>query len=207
MKGKKKLIISLSVAISVLLVAVIAIISISAALNQNISSNVKVNFKPSQHVIGHVSATYTYGNTTHSMTTNGMGNGNTTVKFAYNDKETTKTLLMRNKDLTNGKLFLSEDVKSVVYKFSFLNTGYSDFVAKLDLSSITTQNNMSLSYSYNGNMWFTEDLEIDVPASKGGSIPSPKECYIKIRVSNMALDADFEGTFIWELIAEEDYRN
>ena len=46
MKGKKKLIISLSIAIAVLFIAIVAIVSISAALNQNITSKVKVNFKP-----------------------------------------------------------------------------------------------------------------------------------------------------------------
>jgi len=204
MKGKKKLIISLSIAIAVLFIAIVAIVSISAALNQNITSKVKVNFKPSQQVIGYVSATYKFGDTTRNMTTNGMGNGNKTVQFNYNDKQTIKTLLMQNEDLKDGKLEIPTETNYIILAFQFVNTGYSDFTARLDLSSVTTQNNIELLYSNNGTMWFTQDLEIDVPAPTGLYPPSPVNCYIKIKVDNIALDADFEGSLIWDLVAEED---
>ena len=146
MKSKKKLIISLSVAIAVLIIGVVAIVSISAALNQNIKSNVKVNFKPSQHVIGYVSAEYKFGEITHDMTTNGMGDGNTKVMFAYNDKPTVKTLKMKEDDLKDGAFNITSGL-DIVFKFNFTNIGYSNFVAKLDLSAITAMENIKLSYS------------------------------------------------------------
>lgn len=197
MKSKKKLIISLSVAIAVLFIAVVAIVSVSAALNQNISSKVKVDFKPSQHVIGSVSATYTYGKVTRDMTTNGTGNGNTEVSFNYNDKSTIKTLQMQKEDLTNGRLDVSSDITEVVFAFKFINRGYSDFNVELDLSSVTTNENIKISYSISGYMWTSEMPNILVGSS-------PKMCYIKMEAINDGVDACFEGSLLWNLIAEED---
>lgn len=203
MKSKKKFIISLSIAVSVLLIAIVSIISISAALNQNISSNIKVNFKPSQHVIGYVSAKYTYGNVTHDMTTNGMGNGNTSVSFNYNDKETTKTLMMKKDDLKDGQLNVGEDISNIILEFEFTNTGYSDFTACLNLNAITKMENIRLLYSRDGGMWTPElfDTEVASPLNLQGDYV--KKFYIMIKVDNNALDAKFEGDIMWNLIAEE----
>ena len=204
MKSKKKLLITLSVAIAVLLIAVVAIISISAALNQNITSKVKVHFKPSQHVIGYVSATYTFDGVTHDMTTNGLGNGDADVMFVYNEKQTAKTLQMQHSDLENGKLNVSTEIDNIVLAFKFVNTGYSNFTARLDIGGIITKDNILLSYSRNGSQWTTELLDVKVfsPISSFGQ--SSAVCYVKIMVDNIALDADFEGVFIWDLVAEED---
>ena len=192
-------------AIAVLLIAVVVIVSVNAASNQNITSKIKVNFKPSQHVIGYVSATYTFGNTTRVMTSNGEreNSDNDNVWFVYSEKPTTKTLQMQSRDLNNGALVIDDYVKEILFAFTFKNTGYSDFTAYLDLSGITTKENVSLSYSLNNEVFINELPSILVEAP-GFSKISEKTCYIKITINDIAFDADFEGAFVWDLVAEED---
>ena len=203
MKSKKKLIISLSVAVAVLLVTVVAIVSISAALNQNISSKVKVNFKPSQHVIGYVSAEYIFGSTVHSMTTNGEKYGDKKISFVYMEDEKMKSLQMLKSDLSNGRLIMYEDVEFVTFKFDFRNTGVSDFIVELDVGDITTNDNMKLSYSFNNVSWYDEFPEMLVRAPTLIDYTN-RLCYIKIEPKDTGLDASFEGSFVWNLTAVED---
>ena len=205
MKTKKKVIISLSIAIAVLLIVVIAIVAVNAASNQNITSKIKVNYKPSQHVIGYVSSTYTFGDTTRVMTTNGERENvdNSKIWFAYAEKPTTKSLQMQSRDLSNGRLVFGDDIREIVFAFTFKNTGYSDFTAYLDITGITTKENFSLSYSLNNNVFISELPEILVEAP-GVLTKSEKTCYIKLTIEDAAFDADFEGTFVWDLISEED---
>ena len=203
MKSKKKLIISLSVTIAVLFISIITIVSVSAALNQNISSKVKVDFKPSKQVIGSVSATYTYGKVTRNMTTNGMGNGNTKVSFNYNDKSKIQTLQMRKDDLTNGRLDVSSDVSEVIFAFVFKNTGYSNFYAELDLGGVTTNENIKISYSLDKILWLGYMPEIIVRAPVYHD-ENAKICYIKLEAQDSSVDANFEGLILWNLIAEDD---
>jgi len=203
MKNKKKLIISLSVAIAILLISIVAIVSVSAALNQNISSKVKVNFKPSQHVIGYVSAKYTFGDVTHDMTTNGKDDGDTSVMFSYNEKEKVKTLQMRQSDLQNGRLNMLSNKEDIIFVFTFRNTGYSNFDVVLDTNGVTTEENIKLSYSLDGNTWLDEIPEIAVKAPIYSTFTT-KRCFIKMEAADIGSDAMFEGFFVWNLIAEED---
>lgn len=205
MKTKKRVIISLSVAIAVLLIAVVAIFAVNAAANQNITSKIKVNYRPSEHVHGNVSVTYTFGDKTHKMTTNGnnANNGNDHVFFVPSDKPKNQTLQMQNADLDNGVLVV-DDLNEIILTFNFKNTGYVDFVAYLDVNSVTTDNNIVLSYSIDGDNWTKRIPEI-VVETPGLLKKSEVNCFVKISVNNAAFDARFEGAFIWDLVAEEDY--
>ena len=159
---------SLTVALAVLLIAVVAIVAVSAASNQNITSNIRVNFKPSQHVIGYVSATYQFGSTSRKMTTDGKDAGllsdNDKITFIYAEKPTEKTLKMQSQDLKNGELVLCDAAREIVFTFTFENFGTSDFTAYLDLSRITTAKNISLSYSVDGDVYSSVLPEIKVEA-------------------------------------------
>ena len=204
MQSKKKLLISLSIATAVLLIAVVAIVSISAALNQNIESNVRVNFQQSQQVIGYVSAKYSYGDVyERDMTTNGRGNGNTKVQFNYNDKQKVQTLLMRKDDLKDDVLYMNSASDSIIFEFMFRNTGYSDFIVMLDLSQITVKENIKLSYSLTPNVWVDKLPEFEVKAPVY-SDKIFKTCKIKVEAANEGLNAELTGAFMWNLIAKED---
>ena len=81
------------------------------------------------------------------------------------------------------------------------NTGYFDFTAYLDIES--TGENIDLLYSYNNKDWSTEKPEVFVekPTLVDRSV---ENCYVKIKIANLAQNAEFDGSFIWDLVAQED---
>ena len=206
MSTKKKVAIALIAVIGISLIVSVSLISIFAALNQNISSNVKVNFKPSQHVIGYVSATYSYGDNERAMTTDGraVNNNNKKVSFSYREDLSNKKLQMQSSDLDNGMLKFASNVRVLYLSFKFENTGYSDFTAYLDVSSITKSENVKVVYYDNNGNVSSEIPEILVKNPIRNPGKSVQMYHIKIEVENSAKDAEFIGDFIWDLVAEED---
>ena len=206
MKSKKKLIISLVSIVATLLVVIIAsVVAINAAKNQNIASNIDVKYKVSAQVIGYVSATYEYGGVVKDMTTDGKEASllNNSVWFSYQEKPTTKNLYMQNKDLVEGKLNVL-DCYEMILSFKFVNTGYNDFVATGFVSGSAVYNNLKVSYSLDKKTWTEERISVEVDSPIGFET-NEVECYIKLEVDNMALDAEFKGTIVWSLEAQDIY--
>ena len=206
MASKKKFTISLIVAAVVLLIAIIAIVSVAAVSNQNISSNVKIHYKASSQVIGYVSATYSYGDKTDYMTTNGKApdNLNNYVWFAYKEKPTAKSMQIQSADLSDGKLNVF-DYHELVFAFNFTNTGYDDFTVTLNVDAIKSQDNLLITYSIDQMTWSTDIPSFEVPSPTGLAEMSSRVCYIKLTVDDIATDAKFDGTFVWNLLADDAY--
>ena len=207
MSTRKKVVISLIATTGVLLMISVLLVSVFAAMNQNISSNIKINFKPSQHVIGYVGATYSYGNYSDNvMTTDGKAANynNKRISFGYGEDVSNKTLQMQSSDLEDGVLQLGEDVRELYLTFVFENTGYSNFTAYLDISSIKKQNNIKVIYYDNNGNTSLELPKILVKNPVDNPGDSVEVYNIKIQVENSAKDAEFFGLFVWNLIAEED---
>ena len=206
MNTKKKIVVSLFVLAVVLLVSIVTIVSVSAAATQHVTSKIKVNFRPSAEIIGSVSAKYSYGNVNHDMTTDGQSANysNTYLWFYYSERPTTKTLQMQRSDLNEGVLEFSDGVRELVFEFTFSNTGYTNFTAFLNISDITTQKNMDLSYSTDNKTW-TKDLPAVYVKAPTQSADSMEKCYVKVRIANPAFDAEFEGFFVWDLKADGEY--
>ena len=206
MSAKKKLTISLIVVVSVLMIAVIAIAAVSAAVNQNISSNIKVKYQSSPQVKCQVYATYAFGNKVNYMTTDGKNanKDNIHVNFAYKEETVQKVLQLQKNDLKNGVLDVGDDVNEVVFTFMFKNTGKNGFTASflVDLATLKN-NNVLLSFSIDKQTWSNAYPSLHVPKPNNVSHEPVVQCYLKIAVNNPNLDASFDGNFIWDLQADE----
>ncbi len=205
MSTKKKVAISLIAVIGILLIVSVALVAVFGAANQNIKSNVKVNFKHSSHVIGYVSATYSYGNNVKVMTTDGKveNEDNKKVSFNYGENSTTKTLQMQSSDLTYGALQFAAEIKELILTFKFENKGNYDFTAYLDDSNISKKDNIKLSYGDENGNWSSELPTILVKSPLKSLKNSVKKYYIKIEVENSAKDAVFDGNLVWNLESEQ----
>jgi hypothetical protein len=207
MKSKKKLIISLVSIVATLLVVIIAsVVAINAAKNQNIASNIDVKYKVSAQVIGYVSATYEYGEKINYMTTNGENpnNINNYVWFGYQEKPSSKKMELLKDDLKAGRLNIYDHYE-LTFTFNFINTGYNDYIATLNLEDVTSLKNVNISYSMDRMTWVDEAPSFEVAAPKGLAQMSGKTCYVKIAVANTAEDAVFDCTFDWSLEAQDIY--
>lgn len=206
MSAKKKLTISLIVLVAVLMIAVVAIAVVSAAVNQNISSNIKVKYQSSPQVKCQVYSTYKFGNKVNYMTTDGKSanEDNVFVNFAYKEEYAPKVLQLQKNDLKNGVLDVGDDVNEVVFTFTFKNTGKNGFTASF-LTDLTTlkKNNVLLSFSTDKETWVNEYPSLHVPKPSGVTNEPIVQCYAKIAVKNLGLDASFDGNFIWNLQADE----
>lgn len=203
MNSKKKLTISLIVAVSILIIAVAAIVAISAAANQQIKSNIKVHYKVDPEVIGSVSATYTFNDEIHSMTTNGerVGVNNSKVWFRYKERPTTKTLQLQSEDLTDGALNFNYGETEMIICFTFENTGKTDFTASLAIEEIDSEN-INITYSFDKSTWQLSLPSVDVNAPGGHQESVEAVCYIKISLNNRSANGEFSGSFTWHLEAD-----
>jgi len=204
MSSKKKLIISLSVAAAVLVAAIIAIVAVFAAAQQTLTSSIKVTYTAGKNVAGTASASYKLsgeGAETLHMDTNGATEGgDRTVTFnALADKQTQSLM-------TQGDIVLNADNLSVEFTYVFTNTGDYDYTAEISLldkdgtaASSATMENVKVEYDA-GSGYLENATALTVEA---GDEDATFVYKVRISIVNNAKNATFEGSFAWDLEAQD----
>lgn len=174
------------------LVAVIAFIGgtlawVLAATNQSLSSSISVTFT-AVDIDGSVKAWY-QRKTDNSKAYFKTENGEEAIAFNAEDAENTKydTLIANNGD----EIELSVDKEYVIIGYEFTNNGDRDFIGIQSLD--VTKTNMDVTYSLDGVNFDDLDAGVFVGAH------STAEYFVKIEISNVALNSEFSGGVNWDL--------
>ncbi len=201
MKSKKKLIVAASVIGAVLLAAIVSVVAVFAAPQQNVGSQVKVTYSVID-VAATVNAKYGYaavkasGETTTTFTQ--IGTDATT--FDSEDAESTATY-----DITSLELN-STTQRYVVFEYSFKNL--SSIAMKVTGTTPTTINNMTVQYAVKTEAAANVQAARDFADWKGtleetslASIAQNNTAYVYIMVSvtDLTKGAEYSGNFAWTL--------
>ena len=199
MDSKKKIIISLSAFIVVLVATVVAVVSVLAAQNVKVTSGVNISYRAGANVMGTITATAkSENNSTYTLSGGDTGAG------IFDGSETgtpTENLGSFSEIALNNS-----DNKYVEFTFNFTNTStVAGYTAVLKFTNGSTGNgtvtNMKLyskttgSYSLIGSPNLASLGSVSVPIGGTGTFT------LKVELNDLRADADFDGTFVWELTA------
>ena len=187
MKSKKKLIIALSSFAFVLVAAVVTVTAVLAAANQAITSNVSVVYTAKQ-VAGTVTASYKVG----AGSETSMGS----VTYTGAEAPDLSKVLTPNANitLTADETADGVTVKPVVFTFTFTNTGSAAYTATLTYTDADNDDaNVEMTTSAN-----LVSNVITIPANT----TNPITVTVTVTLENVALNAEFSGSFKWELAAQ-----
>ena len=188
MKSKKKLIIALSSFAFVLVAAVVTVTAVLAAANQAVTSNVSVVYTAKQ-VAGTVTASYKVG-------TAGSDTSMGSVTYTGAEAPDLSKILTPNANitLTADETADGVTVKPVIFTFTFTNTGSAAYTATLtytDGGNADTNLVMTPSANLVSNV-------ITIPANT----TTPIVVTLTVNLQNVALNAEFSGSFGWALAAQ-----
>lgn len=205
-RSKRKLLISMLVAMFILMAAV-AIVSLAfAATQQNISTTLSISYT-AEDLDGSVSATYQIGTGTAKDLVPTVSNA------SYNDHISGNSLLFKADDESDsfGSLAIPETEKFsdlsttndyVLIKYTYSNTGAKTYVAGVTFAPTVDTQNMTISYSRDGSTWKTSEENYDAIVVKGLTdtlTESTNQYFIKIQIKNTAQNASLSGAFNWHL--------
>ncbi len=175
-----------------------------AATSQTVQTSIRVTYTVSGNVICDVSATkYTTSANTATAFTGGT---NGVISFGAADATTTGTL-----SVTDTTLTTTDQV--VVFEYVITNKNQS---AALDASLATgSSTNMTFYYiapsatqktnvvsTFDASEWQVGNAIPTTAISKATSAAgTPWYAYVAVKVTDLNLDASFEGTFTWTLAA------
>lgn len=191
MSSKKKLIISLSVAAAVLVAAIIAIVAVFAAAQQNVQSNITVQFK-SKNVDCSVKAEYQrYYDTSATLI------GSET--FASTEAKTSKALSPDNDITIEDQRTKPEDDVYLDLIYTITNTSVRDLVVKI--TNIKAEG-LEVSYTVDGSVNTTLD-STGVTISGGNTTPVVfvVRATLTEETLNSKDDASFSIEITWDLSA------
>ena len=187
--NKRKVIVSLSLVCLVFVAVITAVILINAFPNQAFESSIKVSYV-AKDISAEVSAWYKEETGTKTYLTTTEGGTETVLKLKASGGDTAQELHM-DKDIT-----LTSSNKYVIFCYEFKNTGSKAFAGIHDfVNAIEGMNpkNMTITYSLDGTNYDT----LNTGFSLNGN--SEQAYYFKIEVSDLAYDADLNGSIIWDL--------
>lgn len=192
MSKLKKAVIALSVAVVIGLVALITIVSVWAASNQSLTSQLTVRYTAAKNVSVAVEAAYKQaGETKYTHIGDTFFNG---------------TDSSENRELTAKDLKFNTKSQSVRFWYYFENAGESAMTISLDNSKFTSTN-MTIKYYVRHddvNPVPSNDSSISFTQTTLNSIDLNNtddwvEVYIEISVTDEMNDASFAGTITWNM--------
>ena len=200
MKSKKKLIVALSSFAFVLVAAVITVVSVLAAVNQSLDTNISVVYYAKQ-VAGTVSAKYKVGDKeAKDMTTTGLADGKKVIEYTggeANDAQTLKPqealIVLSAKE--NGT------AENIVFTYTFTNNGAADYTATVKYTD-TDANDDNCKATYSATVAFEEDVDKDeykVVVEAGETVTVT----ITVAIEDVAFNSEFSGKFTWSLLGQE----
>ena len=209
MTKSKKLIISLSIALAVVVIALVTVVSVWAATSQTVTNQLTVRYTAS-NVSATVKADYKLANAS-AYTSIG------TASFAASEGNST------SKSISAKEIELTDSATYVVFRYTFTNTGSNTITVSLDMDNLPTATNMTVEYSlstltsnlqgdekepnYQIDGPTTEPVFPDPPIPGGGRWKgtldiaggATDEVYIKVAITSQASDATYSGTLHWTL--------
>ena len=196
MRAKKKLIISMLV-VSFVLLSIIATVAITFALTQQtIKTTLNIGYTV-EDIDGSVYATYTLGGETSYLEPQAdadhISEDGNSLLFKATDTENAGNLIFPNEALN-----LTKDNNNVVIKYTYKNTGGKHYIASMSFDADLKYKNMSVEYG----IWDFENNKIKYSEDRYALVvPSGEELsyWIKISITNVAKNAEFEGDFSWLL--------
>ena len=188
-KSKKKLGLIIASLCFVVVVLGVSIGVVLAATTQSLKTNVSVTYE-SKEVAGTVSATYQVLNETETAMK--TADGDTEIVFTGAETTTDQggSLSPENGQTIN----LTSTNKSVVFKYSFTNTGDADYVATVEENN--TIKNLKKEISKDGTN-YTEVEDVSLVVFNNTS--TPEEYYVRYTIDNVAKNASADINFNWKL--------
>jgi len=184
MDAKKKIIVSFSAFIFVLMATVIAVVAVLAAHKVSLSSSVNVSYE----VVDVIADVEVYAvKVKNSATTISWGTANT-KNFAHNHSGNQETIAL-------GDFPLLKD-ESVVLKFVFNNNSDNDFNATLTKPSGT---NVTIYYAASENDLMASRVTDPSVVAVAGGASQTKSYYARIAITDITQGANFNGSFAWSL--------
>ena len=198
MKSKKKLILAISSFSFVLVTAIVAVVAIFAAQNQGVQTTFRISYT-AKNVAASVRANYTVGATTTAMLTD---SGEDELVFLPEMAEGTGKLSPETDNIA------LEDETSVVLEYIFSNDSDTvDVAISLDTSAFVLDNmRVSYAYSYSRITNYAtmptddsfEPMMILGKTDENGDYDT-LYVYMKVEVDNLANDASFTGSILYNL--------
>lgn len=210
MKPKKKLALSLSILVFLLILGASITVTFLILANQTSSNNTSYN---AFGVVGETSAKAYLGDESHILTTNGKVDGQAVITFDGSEKEDKNQKFM----LPNiQKVMLSKDIDYIIFEYKFKNTSQDDdWLISLKSDNMQCDNliitvgysliSLSKENYYTGIANINEQTSIysnfDNNAVKNLPVEAQSEMfvYLKIEIKNQAKNARFAGDLVWTL--------
>jgi len=190
MSSKHKLILAISMLVVVLIITSSALVFVLAAISQSVSSNVQVIYE-SHAVAGAVKATYTLAGGTETELK--AENGESQLIFTGAELGTQSGSLS-----PESNIVLTSSISSVVFEYSFTNTGDANYTAMLSLGDSASLSNIDIKFSRDGVNYFDYNNGLTV-YNNTTTFENAEVYYVKISIINTAQDASFSGAFSWNL--------
>ena len=195
MDTKKKIIISVSAFVLVLVATVVAVVSVLAAQSVSVSSNVSISYTAGANVIGSMEISAKTENNTVIQ----IGGANTkTITFTGTE---TGSAAAPEANFSNATL-ASGSNNFVTYTFKFTNTStVAGYTANLYFrdggSGDGTITNMKFYKDGTLTSCPSSDVPLTVTVAKGGNVT----LNLKVEIDDPLKDSAFSGVFYWELVA------
>lgn len=184
MDSKKKIIISVSAFVLVLLATVVAVVSVLAATNVSITSSIKVTYTVDD-VVADVAVSAVKVKTNASSITWGTAS---TEDFGVNYTGTGETISLS--DMT-----LSKD-ECIVLKFEFNNNGSKAFTATLTKPS---GSNVNIYYATSESALLSSTTTNPTTVSVASGADKSGTYFAVIKIADTTKDATFNSSFVWNL--------
>ena len=157
-KSKRKVIVALVVFVAMAICSSYALVSVLAAVTQNLNSDLAVTYLYAKNVSGVVEGNYTFAGVEHAMTTD---EGYESV--AINAGDITSTA--GNLNIANGEFDFTEQNDNIVLKYKFINVGTDAFTATIDIETLTSTN-IGIMYSLDGSTYSSTKQTLTVESAQ-----------------------------------------
>lgn len=201
-KSKRKLLISMLVAMFVIVSVVAVVTLVLAATQQNISTTLSINYE-TKDIDGSVLVQWKKGD-------NGTFTTLAPTGADSNHIGTNNELIFKATDTSApGSFSFPEDMELdrenpyLLIKYTYTNTGSRLYVAQL-IPNLTAQNNIKIEYSTDGTTYASTEYAVVLQGVEDeSSTPISRSYYIKLSVENKSQNAKLEGSFYWDLTGHE----
>lgn len=201
MKSKKKLMIALLSLCVVVVATIVTVVAVMAATKTKFKGNVVVKYTATD-VAGTVSANYKLKGTGEGVAFAGGTDGVLTIDAELQNDVEVGTLAPAS------NITLTKDNRFVLFTFNFTNSGSRDYTATISYTDDKADPNAEdaniiIEYSTD-NTTFKASSDAQAPKSitvESGDEDAVYSFYIKVSIDKIAKDAEFSGSFSWDLQA------
>ena len=204
MQAKTKWIAALATFCGVMIVAIISMGIIWAASSQQVQTSIRVTYTVSGNVICDVSATKytTSANTATAFT----GGSNGVISFNAADASQTGTLSITDTELTTSdqvvifEYVITNKNQSAALSASLATGSATNMTFYVKAPSATRLTNPVSTFDATAWTQGNSIAATEIPAATA-SANTTYYAYVAVKVTDLNLDASFEGTFTWSLAA------